>query len=142
MYSFHTGTHIHIPMTPSPQSKCRTCLSVQKICHVPLRSISPSLAPGKYGSALCNYGLVLPFIAIDISEIIYQVCFCGWLLWFGMRILRFILVVTVSVVCPFILLTSILLYEYTLLIYSSDVQHLNCFLLLAIINKATMNIHV
>lgn len=64
-----------------------------------------------------------------------------WLLRFGMRILRFIHVLTVSIVCPFILLTSILLYEYTLLICSSD-QHLNCFLLLAIINKATMNIHV
>lgn len=52
LYNFYTSTHIHTPMIPSPQSKCRTCLSFQKIGHVPLRSIPPSLAPGNYWSAL------------------------------------------------------------------------------------------
>lgn len=140
LYNFHTSMHIHTPMTPSPQTKCRTCLSVLKMsCTF---EVNPTISgPRQLLICFMIYGLVLPFIALDISEIIYQVCFCGWLLRFGMRILRFIHVLTASVVCPSILLTSILLYEYTLLIYSSD-QHLNCFLLLAIINKATTNIHV
>ena len=50
--------------------------------------------------------------------------FCVWVLLFSIRIFRFIHVISVLVCRPFVLLTSISLYGYTLFVKTSAVRHL------------------
>ena len=48
----------------------------------------------------------------------------------------------ISVVCSFLFLSGILLYKYTKICLSNQITRLGCFQCLALMNKATMNIHV
>lgn len=102
--------------------------------------VNPTSGPRQLLICLMTYGLVFTFYS-NWYKWNHIVGLLLWLLWFGMSFEIHTCSNCISSM-SFILLTSILLYEYTLLIYSSDVQHLNISLLLAIINKATMNIHV
>lgn len=95
---------------------------------------------GKHHSDFFQQRLILPVLELHVNQIVHDVYFCVWLFFTAKCIWCSFVLLRLSVIHSYLLLSSILLYDCNSFIHSLVEGHVGHFQFAAIMNKADTNI--